>query len=309
MLREPVDFRQTLPSQHLLRAAYRVAGLVSPDGVALEGVRVAYRQLPTNGLFSAGDLRRGEGLLKGAGLLERGDGRLRAHPSLEVLRGLEEDEACRTLLGLLLRRHPPGWLGVALGRDAVHLPYLPDGVLRRLEQIFGDRDDLLAFLAGLAPADHEARSELGRAGEERVVAACRRQRREAGHGELARQVQRVSRLSDAFGYDVSAPRPRGEAHHLEVKTVGRPGPVLPIHLSRHQVRVARSDSHWRLVVCERVEGGIEVVGWCDLARLGECWPTDSDGGNGVRARWESAAVDLERDRLTTGLPPLGPSPA
>lgn len=300
--REPVD--GTLPTLYLLRSAYRVSRLLVSESESARGLRDAYRRLPTDGLFDEDAFSRGERLLEHAGLLERRDGRVRADERLSVLRELEEREACRVLLALLLKGKRPLWLRVAVGTSEVRDVYIPDRVRGRLEAFFPNSDARDAFLVALGHIDPLARSELGRRGEEAVVAACREQRREAGFPRLAEAVQRVSRLSDGFGYDVSAPCPAAPAYHLEVKTVGRGANRLTIHLSRHQVQVGRRDPRWVLVLCRRREEGIELVGWCRIAQLEGRLPKDRPGNAQVEARWTNVEMALAPDVLSSGLPPL-----
>lgn len=294
----------TLPTLYLLRSAYRVSRVLGPESESVRGLHEAYRRLPTDGLFDEDAFRRGEALLEHAGLLELEDGRVRADKRLAVVRGLDEREACRVLLALLLEGERPVWLRVAVGATEVRHVYIPDNVRGRLEALLPDPGERDAFLVALGHVDLYARSELGRLGEEKVVAACREQRRAAGFARLAEEVQQVSRLSDGFGYDVSAPCPEAPAYHLEVKTVGRGGGRLTIHLSRRQVQVGRYDPRWILVVCRRTGEAIELVGWCRIDRLEACWPEDRPGDDQVDARWADVEVMLTPDVLTPGLPPL-----
>lgn len=300
--REPVG--GTLPTLYLLRSAYRVSRLLTSEYESLRGLRGAYRRLPTDGLFDVDAFRRGEQLLETAGLLEQRDGQVRLDERILVLRELQESEACRVLLALLVEAERPLWLRVAVGTDEVRDVYIPDGVLDRLEKLFATSEDRDAFLVALERVDPAAQSELGKRGEEVVVAACREQRRVAGFPRLAEAVQRVSRLSDGFGYDVSAPCAGTPAYHLEVKTVGSRGNRLTIHLSRHQVQVGRRDPRWALVVCCKRMDDVELVGWCRASQLEVYLPRDGPGGSQVEARWTNVAMTLVPNMLTSGLPPL-----
>ncbi len=299
-------FRQVLPSKHLLRSAYRVSRLVDESEEEVRGLRQAYNSVPTDGLFDQDAFRRGEQLLYQAGLVELDDDRIRARRQLRVVRGLEEEEACLALLRLLLQATPPLWLSNAVGLEGIREPYIPDYVNRQLEELFPDQEIRAVFLMGLGTVDKKARDELGQRGEEAVVAACRAQRLDAGHKDLVGQVQQVSTLSDGFGYDVSAPCPTGPAHHLEVKTVGHPGDRLTLHLSRHQIQVGICDPSWRVVVCQRIQDTIQVVGWSTSDMLTPHLPEDRnmEVAAPIKARWEQVEVRIDRSLLRSGLPPL-----
>lgn len=297
-----------VPTLHELQAAWHVTRAFGEGQEAAHRVRRGYSRLATEGLFSNDDLRRGEGLLTRCGLLEPVDGSLVVKAELIELRHLDKTEACELLLQLFLEQNPPSWLSVARRGDDIHEEYIPDDAVDVLESVFdelGRRDAVLATIGRDVP--QEERKELGELGERTVVQACRQQRRAAEHDVLAQQVRQVSRISDHFGYDVSAPRPRGLPHHHEVKTVGSSTGDLQIHISRNQIRVGKDDPGWRLVVC-RATGpdSAEIVGWCTAEDLAEFLPREPGGGDEdqCRIRWESLVVRLREGFLTAGLPPL-----
>lgn len=293
-----------LPTLHVLQSAYRVSRLLSVSPEPIERVRESYQRVPSDGLFDGDALYRGEEVLTRAGLTREDGRQISAVPELAQLRDLEERDACRVLLSLLLEAERPLWLRVAIGRTGVQEAYVPEDVLRRLQEVFPDSEDREAFLMGFGRVDPDAKAELGLAGEEFIVGECREQRRKAGHPDLVAGVQRVSRFSDHLGYDVSAPCPSGPSYHLEVKTVGRPGNRLTVHLSRNQVEVGIRDPRWRLVICRRGASGFEVVGWCRARTLEALLPRDGNPSPGVQVRWESIQVILDEAQLSPGLPPV-----
>lgn len=146
------------------------------------------------------------------------------------------------------------------------------------------------------------RARIGAAGEEAVARACRAELRAIGASDLASQVERVSVISDAFGYDVRAPRLDRSMRLLEVKT--RLGPMrgtVRFFLTRNEYDVGRDESGWSLVICAagsiRLDD-VQVCGWCPVQALEPYLPLDNHG------RWTEAQVNLPRTALRSGLPPV-----
>ena len=107
-------------------------------------------------------------------------------------------------------------------------------------------------MIGLARRFDETLQRLvGDIGEEIVVNAARSELRAMGRPELAREVRRVSLLSDQLGYDVSAPRVSGRPRLLEVKatTAELVGPSVNAHLSRNEADTGAALADWALVIC------------------------------------------------------------
>ncbi|WP_082131542.1 DUF3883 domain-containing protein [Cellulomonas sp. FA1] len=157
---------------------------------------------------------------------------------------------------------------------------------------------LLASAARAASA--HARAESGARGEEFVVEACVAELRALQRHDLAVHVQRVSLVSDSYGYDVAAPKVASEARLLEVKTAASTGGgIFPFFLSRHEYDTGRRlSTQWSLVGCTGGVGGeLALLGWCRAATLAPYLPQDHNG------RWTECAVKLPLSALLPGLPP------
>lgn len=249
------------PSVHLLRAAAIVVRILDGRACNIELARGAYRTLSTGGEHSSIELARGEDLLVQLRVLTR---------------------TSRTL-------RPADWSELAL-----HV--LPEGEIV----------DVLRELAGAANAGSSARAlpdflaALGAAGEEAVERACRVDLAARGAHDLARAVERVSLISDHFGFDVRAPRIGGAPRLLEVKTqIGHGPAAFRFHLTRNEYDVGRDEPTWSVVVCtsaNRTLNEIEIGGWCSADALRPYLPNDGHG------RWMEALVVLPRSALRGGLP-------
>ncbi|HEX7197788.1 MAG TPA: DUF3883 domain-containing protein, partial [Candidatus Limnocylindria bacterium] len=158
------------------------------------------------------------------------------------------------------------------------------------------REELLLALG--RRFDDAARREVGAAGEDLVVAHARAELASLGYPDLARNVRRVSLVSDQLGYDVAAPRVSGGDRLLEVKaTTGNRGEIF---LSRNEATVGLRLKDWALVVCavDDVDARTgSVLGWCRGTDLRPLLPTDAPGGS-----WQSVAIELDRLPLQAGLP-------
>jgi hypothetical protein len=264
--------RERNPTLHELRAALFVAGLIDSNGNSVDAARESYQQAATGGTFSGGSLLLGERLLVAAGVLVAHGMALFPTPSLMVLAALDAEEALLALASAFGDEAIGAVLGVAAGELA-------------------DRNDAQAI-----------RDAFGAAGEEAVVAACRSELVDRGRDDLAEGVQRVSLLSDAFGYDVAAPDLDRSLRLLEVKTEGAAQSLhVRFFLSRHEFEVGRRRPGWALVCCRAPrgpDGPVEVVGWCRASDLREFLPEDR------RGRWTEALVRVPQRLLHPGLPPV-----
>ncbi len=151
-----------------------------------------------------------------------------------------------------------------------------------------------------SPDDADRRAVIGAAGEELVVQACRRDLQQMGGLALLSAVQRVSLISDNFGYDVVAPTLDRRIRRLEIKSSSRPVvSSVRFYLSRNEFDAGRRHPHeWALVTCTvgADAAGGTVVGWCRAEALIPYLPSDVNG------RWTEAFVVLPVGALNAGLP-------
>lgn len=253
-------------SAYQLRSAIIVARLIDDSGNTVGDVRAAYETAITQGIHPAEQLRIGEAILLRLGLLVEIDGSLRPLPGLAVLARLSEDEALHVL-------------AVASGATPTDLA------------LYGAASDESSGMF-----DPALLAALGAAGEEEVVRACRDELLGLDRPDLAAQVQRVSLISDALGYDVVAPRINGAPRLLEVKTEARPSSgVFRFFLSRNEYDVGRLQQ-WALVACVGSASVMEVIGWCRSATLRQYLPDDRNG------RWTEAVVRVPMTVFVDGLP-------
>lgn len=272
-------------SLHVARAALRVAAILGDRNTSVVVANESYWKRATGGVFSPADLRRGEDALVDAGFLRRDEGQLILTPKLAELADAAEQDAIEILAVALLE---PLCLDVAMADIDSLLGGLIDDPARR---------EVLLLALGRR-FDDSMRREVGEIGEELVVAHARAELAVLGYPELSANVRRVSLVSDQLGYDVTAPRLAGADRRLEVKAaMTGSGEVF---LSRNEADVGARLADWSLVVCEvtnvdRRAGS--VLGWCNRADLEPFLPTDSPGGT-----WQSAAIELSRLPLQSGLP-------
>jgi hypothetical protein len=280
-----------LPSVHVAHAALHVAAIVDARGSRSVDAEESYWHHATGGAFAPPDLQRGERLLLDAGLLVERDSSLIPTANLEeMLRGSVED----ALVILSERALELSW---PARHDA------PDPAV--LDELVSDparREELLLALG--RRFDDARRRVVGDIGEEVVAHAARMELRALDRLELARDVRRVSLLSDQIGYDVSAPRIGGTPRLLEVKATaaGRLKASVLVHLSRNEADVGASFPTWALVVCVVDDVNHRrghVLGWCAAAALDGLLPRDGSYG-----RWEQAAVEVPIKSLLPGLPSL-----
>lgn len=284
-----------LPGPHLLRSAARVLSIVGFETHTVTSVRASYRSTPSSGIFSSEGLVEAERWLVDQGWLAQEGGTV--GPS-ERRQGLPSDEAqmTRELVRAFILDWPPTWLSVVARGGDVRPELLPAHADEVLGDIFdaNERDSLL--LAAAAKYDDTALRELGDAGEEEVVSACRSFLGQRGRTDLADRVRRVSLISDALGYDVVAPDLRSEEFRLEVKCYR--GPYPSFYLTRNEFEVGSTLPSWRLVLCRSVAESVQVIGWTTLASLRPRLPVETDRA----VRWQVVRVRLEESELTPGLP-------
>lgn len=299
-----------LPSRHVLSAAHCITSALSPGAHPISRVRQGYTQLPTDGLFSYSDCVRGEEVLRRCGLVQYDNNILSVRSDFNAISNLPEEEAVELLVSLYLLNQPPPWLKVAVRGNEVIEEYIPERERTTLRSI-APREAIRHLLL-VSSADHyeddKERAALGEKGEEYVAQLCRQQRLDRGESHLAELVQRVSKISDHFGYDIVAPTKQGSLH-LEVKTCGKPGPVIISHLTRNQARVAENDARWRLVICRAAPNGeLNLLGYTTGSVLADEFPV---GPNQSKTRdgrivieWTEAKVKLLPGELESGLPPV-----
>ncbi|WP_181135973.1 protein NO VEIN domain-containing protein [Rathayibacter sp. AY1E4] len=147
-------------------------------------------------------------------------------------------------------------------------------------------------------ADTTRNAIVGAAGEEAVARWCVAELLAVGHAAIAHQVQRVSVVSDRFGYDVSAPVVGGGTRKLEVKTTTSPASkTCQFFLARHEYEVGRRfPRSWALVACRMQNEGAIIVGWCRANELERFVPDDANG------RWTEALISMPTSSLLPNAP-------
>jgi len=279
-----------LPTLHIARAALHVAAIIDQTGSRVSEAQESYWHHATGGTFAPADLDRGERLLTGAGLLVECEGTLTPTPELAQLLEGSAADALAALIQRALTFARPAELETP--RAAAQLAQLVPDAARREE-----------LLLALARRFDDTRQRLtGEIGEEVVMDAARAELRAIGRHDLAREVRRVSLLSDQLGYDISAPRVAGSARLLEVKATAAHAAVgsLEIHLSRNEADTGATLPDWALVAClvDNVDQRLgHIIGWCAANALADLLPLD-----GVASRWDQASIELPLARLSPGLP-------
>ena len=291
-----------LPPLHLLRSALMAASVCDARGVEATTIHRSYVRLPTDGLYHADDLERGELLLLQCGLLISKHRVLYPTDRLRALVNLPKDEAAQMLLAVVVEIAPPIWIHTAVRGDVVWPEFISEDDERILAQVIPDLDRREAFL--LALGNRFPRSLLqceGELGECMVVQQSRRDLEDVGQYDLAAGVTRVSLISDQLGYDVVAPTIGGKPRRMEVKTTTCAAhSLIEIHLTRNEAVVGLRDPSWALVICRVYDGRAEeIVGWCRAEALALFFPKDIH----ARGTWETVKLLLEREMLISGLPP------
>jgi hypothetical protein len=217
-----------------------------------------------------------------------------------------------TLVGvaqLLLTHAPPVWLHLAVSATDVFREYIPQADLQGLEWLEPDLDDVLRNSFAAVPASHDnaaLQQQIGDAAELFLMTAFTR----AGMRPL-----HVSRLSDAYGYDIEITSGEGGARfvdRVEVKSAG-PRTRGSFHLTRNEFEKSCAyGSQWRLLqvvfrssafVAARLDDShIEGIYELSSAALAEVVPPDTPEFRWTEsafftpraARWQVAAqVPLE----------------
>lgn len=166
-----------------------------------------------------------------------------------------------------------------------------------------DVDEAATALAGVVAerADAVDRVEAGAAGEEFVLALVRRDLESLHRPDVAARCERVSLVSDFFGYDITAPTITRLVRRLEVKTQTTDARATTVRffLTRHEYDIGRANpSEWALVACtrSRESGEMTLMGWCRAATLAAYLPVDQGG------KWTEALVNIPASVLTAGFP-------
>lgn len=280
-----------VPTKQAIDAAVRVAALIDPGGSRVRDARETYWHVATGATIPPDDLALGEALLIDLGLATVTGEVLRRTEDLEALLAGDEDLVVSSMLlaaTRLLDRPLSEEVLVAFRsrvtetlRDAQH------------------RDATIAVMMALFDASR--RILVGDIGEDHVVREARRELVDAGHERLALSVRHVSRVSDAYGYDITAPRVDGSARLLEVKSTTDIGAEeVTVFISRHEADVGARHDEWALVVCHVQDLDHRIartVGWLRYAQIEERLPMNLAGG-----RWESASVSIPLALLSEGIP-------
>lgn len=166
----------------------------------------------------------------------------------------------------------------------------------------GDATEAAATLDRIL--DHQAseddRALAGAAGEEFVLATVKDELHRLHRPDAADRCERVSLISDAFGYDINAPTVGDTMRRLEVKTqtVDDNPSTARFFLTRNEYDTGRSNpAEWALVACSRARNGdLALLGWCRAATLTSYLPADQGG------KWTEALVKLPLSVLSPGFP-------
>lgn len=245
-------------------------------------------------------------MLVQCGLLQTDGGRLVPTDRLQELKQLDEEDALRTLITVLLSSESPVWLRVATASGDVAEEYIPEHDLERLTSLLPDQAVReAALLAAAQTFDPSALARIGEFGERAVVEAYRTEFERLGRPDLRDDVRQVSRVSDLLGYDVVTPTLLGRKWRIEVKTIGNPGPTCRFFISRNEAEVGSRDPSWRLVLCEcQPDGEAKILGWSTIDAILPLLPADPiDSARGT-GRWGSTQIHLPRNCLAEGLPPI-----
>jgi hypothetical protein len=279
-----------LPSAHIVQAALHVATIVDQGGSPTLDAAESYWHHATGGTFAPADLDRGQHFLLSLGLLAELNGKLTPTAELaQLLEGSAQD-AVAALCQRALAFVPPAELE-APGVAAQLAQLVPDAALR---------EELLLALA--RRFDDLQRRVIGEIGEEVVMFEARAELLGMGRSDLARDVRRVSMISDQLGYDVNAPRITGPPRLLEVKATTSKAihNSVTIHLSRNEADTGARFPNWALVVCvvDNVDQRLgRIAGCCAATVLWDLLPHD-----GVVGRWDQASIEIPLERLLPGLP-------
>lgn len=149
-------------------------------------------------------------------------------------------------------------------------------------------------------ASEADRAATGAAGEEFVLALVREDLARLHRPDLAARCERVSLISDSFGYDVNAPTLDSTMRRLEVKTqtTDSAPATARFYISRNEYDTGRSNpAEWALVACWRTHAGdVTLLGWCRASTLASYLPADRGG------RWTEALVYVPVSVLSPRFP-------
>ncbi|MEV0261611.1 DUF3883 domain-containing protein [Streptomyces sp. NPDC050617] len=251
-------------------------------------------------LAHALDLRATARSLIAAGLVDARGG-IRLGRRLSRLAALGDGGGLRDAARVLLSAAPPQWIPLAAGSGRVVRDYIPDADLKALRWLEPDLDAiLLSTGTHLMQARQEmVRQRLGEAAEAVVLSALRREDRHA--------VQ-VSRISDAYGYDVEVRGPHID--RIEVKGAG-PATRGSFHLTRNEFETGlRHPRSWRLVQVV-FEGSAFVADVLDRTHVAEVLELAPGAVRDIVPRdtpqftWEQSALLTapEQTWLPTGMAP------
>jgi hypothetical protein len=294
----------TTPTVYQLRAALLAGRLVPESGCSVDSLRNSYPSVATGGMFRPDDLQAGESLLEKTELLRRSGQWVERTAPCAYVCALPDDVAVEVMLQLVLVADPPLWLFSAVVDDDVHWEQIPTQDALALGRALANAERREALLLQLGRRVHEDRNRaLGLEGELWVEAACRQRLLEQGREDLAREVFRVSALSDQLGYDISSPDIAGHRHRIEVKAASGVGGMdshVQFFISRNEARVGVADPGWSLVAVRKdvLSGQMSLLGWCRVEQFANELPTD----NVEWISWASAKVNLAEAALSSGLP-------
>jgi hypothetical protein len=292
---------RSTPTAFQLQAAVLASRVLDARGNTEQSLALSYDKLATGGLYRAQDLLAGHALLVRAGLVTVTDSQHCPSEQLTELCGFPDDVAAEVLLHELLLREPPLWLYAAVVEDEVRWENVPDADQDALTQLLADaarREALLLTLGRTLDAQHL--TDIGSAGENFVVDACRQHLAARSRPDLAEAVHRVSLQSDALGYDVTSPDTTGHRHRMEVKTTGSASAGrVEFFLSRTEAMVGERDPAWSLVAVRRDrDGSLDLIGWCSAMHLLPHLPRDLS----AQGRWTSVRLSVSTTDFTPGLP-------
>lgn len=287
------------PTLYLLQAAALAATVLAEPRTTQTVADASYRSLVSGGFYRIDALRSGQAILEDAELLIRDGDDLHLTDGLLRIREMPEPTAVELIMHALVLVEQPLWLFGILDDAGLHWENVPDDEQRVLSAMHPTAAQREAFLLGLARTfDAHRLTELGAAGEDFVVAACRHHLTGQGREDLSRLVNRVSLVSDQLGYDVTAVDTAGSRHRLEVKATRAAVDRFQFFLSRNEADVAARDPDWALVAVVLDGTDDRILGWCRGATLTPALPVDTSS----YGQWASVRVTLPLSELTPGLP-------
>jgi len=287
----------TVPSGQQLLAARLVLCAIG-EGVNEQVLRASLGWLPTDGVVSTVDLEEAIERLCELGLAERDGLQLVPTPFGRVLQRRPCRDAALAIVERSLEVRQPLWLCGAVEDGELVESMIPREEWARVASLTEDGDVVGAVVRAAGKVDAARLAWQGLRGEECVVREWCEALRVHGRSDLAGRVQRVSEISDAFGYDVCGPDFSEQELHVEVKAVADDSRGLRVFLSRNEAAVGERDDAWRLVVCCVAGEESRIIGWCGFNALRAMLPTDQSAGG----RWEAVRLHLNPCQLNAGLP-------